>query len=360
MSFGFRVRAWCSVVAAVALGSGAPGFTAAAPNPMQLTQIDEKAWLQGVRDKLSVRLKVAPDELRFSPGKKLAALVSELPTPPPRGRRAAPRRAYRIVVVDLEGNQRAGFRAASVPTTDDPPRDLRFLDEDRLVYEVALPPPPPVAPVAKAASPITTRTHGAARGKRKPPKAAAGGGRQGAPKGRPARNVPAPSPAPSVAAGPAGSIATDEPAPPRRLFIIQPVARRSRPIRCDGVRFAFSPRHDHLAFVAGKPAATFVAVDGKPVYPRQGRTDVISDPAWSPDGIALALLERRANGAQRLVLVADHDNPTGDTNWDLPPTLVLTGAHVFWVGADKLVVGKSLTSPLFTTSFEVQRPQETR
>src|SRR6185295_4329260 len=81
------------------------------------------------------------------------------------------------------------------------------------------------------------------------------------------------------------------PGPPPRLFIIQPIAPRARPIRCQGVHFAFSREKDRLAFVAGKAEAAFVAVDGAQVYPRRGRTIVASAPAWSKDGRSLAFLE---------------------------------------------------------------------
>jgi hypothetical protein len=143
---------------------------------------------------------------------------------------------------------------------------------------------------------------------------------------------------------------------PRRLFVIQPVSRRSRPIRCDGVRFAFTARQDHLAFVSGTPSAGFVSVDGVKVYPRRGSTFVASDPAWSRDGMAVAFVETPTAARPRLVLLAEYDNPTGDTAWDLPASSPLDGVRVFWSGTSRLVVGKTALHPLFAASFTKQRP----
>ena len=76
---------------------------------------------------------------------------------------------------------------------------------------------------------------------------------------------------------------------------------------------------------------TFVAVDGGQIYPRRGRTIVASAPAWSKDGHSLAFLEAPADRAARLVLVAEVDNPTGDTTWDLPPTTPLSSRIVIFL-----------------------------
>ncbi len=122
-----------------------------------------------------------------------------------------------------------------------------------------------------------------------------------------------------------------------------------------GVHFTFSREHDHLAFVMGTPAAAFVAVDGGQIYPRRGRTIVVSAPAWSKDGHSLAFLEAPADRPERLVLVAEVDNATGDTTWELPPTTPLDGAGVFWAATGKLVVGKTSMRPVFSASFMKDR-----
>jgi hypothetical protein len=151
-------------------------------------------------------------------------------------------------------------------------------------------------------------------------------------------------------------LAKVDPPLPARLFIIQPVERRQRRLRCEGVRFSFTPQRDHLVFVAGKPEAGFVSVDGVQVYPRRGRAIIATDPSWSKDGRSLAFVETPADAKPRLVLLAEFDNPTGDTTWDLPPAAGVDGARVYWSGASKLVVGKSATHPLFSTSFVKEKP----
>ena len=140
--------------------------------------------------------------------------------------------------------------------------------------------------------------------------------------------------------------------------MIQPVGRRARPIRCEGLRFAFTGKHDRVAFVAGKPEAAFVSVNGVQVYPRRGRSIIPSELAWSKDGYALAFLETPARKPARLVLLAATDNPREDVTWELPASLPLEGARVTWARAGKLVVGKTGAKPLFTASFARQDATE--
>ena len=83
---------------------------------------------------------------------------------------------------------------------------------------------------------------------------------------------------------------------------------------------------------------------------------VASAPAWSKDGRSLAFIEARATEPARLVLVAELDNPTGDTTWELPPAANTDGALVFWAGSEKLVVGKTQMRPVFSASFTKERP----
>ena len=204
-------------------------------------------------------------------------------------------------MVDVLGQKRGQFRAVTARGSNEPPKDLRFLTDDRLIYE------------AVEANKRPSRPQ---RARKKP--------------ARPG---------------------SDSTAAPKRLFVIQPIARRARPIRCAGVRFAFTERHDRVAFVAGKPGAAFVAVNGVQVYPRRGRSTIPSDLAWSRDGLALAFLETPPRKPARLVLLAATDNPREDVTWDLPPATSLEGARVFWARSGKLVVGKTSTTPLFTASF---------
>ena len=99
-----------------------------------------------------------------------------------------------------------------------------------------------------------------------------------------------------------------------------------------------------------------MAVDGAQVYPRRGRAAVASAPAWSKDGRSLAFLEVPAGRPARLVMLAELDNATGDTTWDLPPAASTDGALVFWAGSDKLVVGRTQLRPVFSASFTKEAP----
>jgi hypothetical protein len=281
---------------------------------MQMKEVTEKQWLAATRQKLAERLKVEPAELRLSPSKRLVACVRPIPPPGKKPPRHPPPRRYQIVVVDPEGARRAVFPTVALPGSDEPPKDFRFFTEDRLIYEVVQPPPPPPPPPPRK-RPRRPRT--------------------------PVSHTPPP-----------------EPPLPHRLIVLQPVERRQRQIRCDGVRFAFTGQHDHFAFVGGKPEAAFVAVDGAQVYPRRGRTVIASDPAWSKDGGSLAFVETPPAGKPpRLVMLAEVGNPTGDTTWDLPPSTPVDGVRVLWSGASKLVVAKTPTHPLFSASFVREKPR---
>ena len=308
----------------------APVRPAFDPNKgLEASFVTEKAWLQSVKDKLSARLKVEPELLRFSAAKQWAAFVrSPPPEPPPakpprRPRKPRPRR-HEIIVVDMEGRPHAQFRPITAKGSDEPPKDLRFLSETKLVYEVVSPPPEetPAKPAPK----------------RKP-------------RGRAKVKAPPKPQAPDAWAG-----------LPRRLFVVQPFVpprgSKARPLRCEGVHFEFTGKKDHLAYVTGKPDAAYVAVDGEQVYPRKGRTQIVSEPTWSRDGQSLAFLEARPAGPVRLVLLAQFDNATGDVNWNLPDSAKLNGARVFWAGPSKLVVGKTVMQPVFAARFQKESPKE--
>jgi hypothetical protein len=323
-------RPWliCALVVFTSAAGAAPPDaqrpTAADPfGDVGFKEVNEKDWLAGIREKIAAQEKVEPTDLRLSPGLLRAAYVRSPPVVPVKPGRKAPPRRHLIVVVDNQGRRLATFRPVVAPKSDEPPKDLRFLNEDKLVYEVVAPPPPPPPPPPK----VKTRGKG---------------------KARPAAHAKKPPPPPAPA---------PPPGPPPRTFVIQPIEPRARPIKCVGIHFAFTRERDRLAFVAGKPPATFVAVDGAQVYPRRGRGAIASAPAWSKDGRSLAFLEAPASGPTRLVLVAELDNPTGDTTWDLPPTANTEGALVYWAGADKLVVGKTPMRPIFSTSFTKELPR---
>jgi hypothetical protein len=312
--------------------------TAADPfGDVGFSEVNTKEWLAGLREKLAQQEKVPPGELQVSPGMLRVAYVRSpaVVTPTKPRRRPTPRR-HEIVVVDNQGQRVASFRAVAARVGDEPPKDLRFLSEEKLVYEVVAPPPGETSGVLtpnRTTNPKLKRAVPARRPKR-------------------ARALKA-----TLHAAPTATPALPTtPPPPTRLFVIQPLAPRAKPIRCEGVRFTFSRDRDRLAFVAGPPEAAFVAVDGAQLYPRHGRTAIASAPVWSKDGHSLAFLEVPAGTPARLVLVAELDNATGDTTWDLPPAAPLEGAGVFWAGSGKLVVGKTPTRPIFSSSFTKESP----
>jgi hypothetical protein len=317
-----------------------PATTAAAPpadpfGDVGFKEVTEKDWMAGIREKVSQQQKVDPAEVRLSPGRLRAAFVRSPPAlvPTRPGQRARPR-LHQIVVVDNQGQRVSAFRPITAAHSDEPPKDLRFLSEDRLVYEVVAPAPPEAAP-----APSKAVTRGAT------------GARQGKSRGRATARTAAKK---STREPPT---AAPEKLPLARLFVIQPIAPGARPIRCTGFHFAFTRERDRLAFVSGQAAeSTFVSVDGVQVYPRRGRTAVSSAPVWSKDGRSLAFLESPSARPTRLVLLAEFDNPTGDTTWDLPPTTSIEGTLVFWAGSGKLLVGKTAMRPVFSASFTKEAP----
>ena len=288
------------VVAAAASGeaSARSGTVPADPAPeMGMRELRTKDWFRQVQEKLSIRYQVEVAQLRFSaPPPRLAAFVRG-PAPPAskKARTVRPRR-HDIVVVDVEGQKRGQFRAVTARGSDEPPKDLRFLRDDRLIYEAIEPPPPPPRP---------TRGRNNNNNRKKVTM--------------------------TVKVKPPARVAVAE--TPKRLFIIQPVARRARPIRCEGVHFTFGPRNDRLAFVAGTPERAFVSVDGAQVYPRRkkDRTVITGEPVWSKDGYGLAFLETPKARPGRLVLLANYESPREDVSWDLPPDADLEGARVILV-----------------------------
>jgi hypothetical protein len=105
-----------------------------------------------------------------------------------------------------------------------------------------------------------------------------------------------------------------------------------------------------VAYLAGDAKRQRLFADGEAAYPRRGWTTIQGDAAWSPDGASLALIESGAH--PRLVVLVEFDNPSGDNTWPLPPEAAVDSSlHVYWAGQGKLVVGPSLTKPLFATSF---------
>jgi hypothetical protein len=298
--------------------------------------VSEQEWREQTKKKLADRWKVTPADLLFSPNQSLLAFVQAPPVrvykkPPKR----PPTRIFSIVVIDAEGKRQNIFRPVAQRGVNEPPKDLHFLGDEQLVYEVVFPPPQPATAAKRpAVKPKRSKETSKETGKGT----------------RPAAKAKEP---------PATQVSLEPLDRPTRLFIVQPLRRRARALRCEGVRFTFTERKDRMAYVAGKPGTEFVSVNGVQIHPRKrgGRTGIASDLAWSKDGMALAFVEAKPAGGAQLVLLADVDNPTGDTTWDLPPSANLDGLRVFWPNAHTLIVGRSLGKPVFSTSFEMVRPQ---
>jgi hypothetical protein len=239
---------------------------------------------------VAAKLGVASAEFKWSPGRTSYAVA------------VAPRKdagsgaRYQLAVFGTTGQQRAEVAAARPGVVE----DLRFLGESRLVYRIA----PPARPPEKRA----TRTK------------------------------------------PTGKKKTH--AAPTTLYVIQPFAPITNPTACEGRSFTFSRNGDHVAWVAGEPGREWLGADGVQVYPRAGVTTIQGEPAWSPDGRSLALIEGGAK--PNLVVLVEVDNPHGDNIWPLPPDATNPTLRVFWAGAGRLVVGHEITRPVFSTSFRRQ------
>jgi hypothetical protein len=271
---------------------------------------------------IAASLKVDSADLTWSPSHTV--FVVALAPEPAAGeadadpRAATPRAPHRLVAYDAGGDKRGEFEALR----PGPISELRFLDDERLVYLVPPPPPPPAARSGR---------HGKPRRK---------GARRGAP--------------PAAARTATGTKAAAAAARPTTMYAIQPLRQGAPPVMCEGRRFVFSPKGDHLAWVAGEPAREYVAADGAQVYPRDGVTTIQNEPAWSNDGVSLALIE--GGDSPRLVVLVEFDNPSGDNSWPLPPAAIDPSLRVYWAGASRLVVGHDLTKPVFATSFTRAAP----
>ena len=125
----------------------APVRPAFDPNKgLETTHLTEKAWLQAVKDKLSARLKVEPERCGSRPPssgrRSCAARRPSRRRKRPSGARASPAPAgTRSSWSTWRGGPHAHFRPITAKGSDEPPKDLRFLSEDKLVYEVVSPPP---------------------------------------------------------------------------------------------------------------------------------------------------------------------------------------------------------------------------
>ena len=303
---------------------------------VETVHMSEKAWMANLRADLGRALGVKPEAVMFSPTRQWAAALDG---PPEDAAVKGPRR-YRIVVADIAGRRKRVFAALRFGKSEEPPKNLRFLDEERLVYE-ALPAPEESEPEGKAGktSGKKAKKAGGKSSRRAGGKKAAHNGRKSA-KSRKA----------AAKAAKADEIVV--PDFPVRLFVIQPVTGRARPIRCEGTRLMFNPARDRLAYLVGQPSKAYLAVNGKRVYPRRGKTQIGSALAWSEDGTSIAFVEHAKNGP-RLVLVAEPSAAEGQAQWPLPADAELEDARVVWRDGNQLLVRRPGGKPVFTTSVGV-------
>jgi hypothetical protein len=236
---------------------------------------------------VATKLGVASAGFKWSPGRTSYAAA----IPPKEGAGNGAR--YQLAVFGTAGQQRAEVAAARPGVVE----DLRFLGESRLVYRIAPPARPPDRRATRTKPTGKKKTHAA----------------------------------------------------PTTLYVIQPFAPITVPTACEGRGFTFSPSGDHVAWVAGEPGREWLGADGVQVYPRAGATTIQGEPAWSPDGRSLAMIEGGAN--PKLVVLVEFDNPHGDNSWPLPAEATDPSLRVFWAGVGRLVVGHEITKPVFSTSF---------
>lgn len=118
-----------------------------------------------------------------------------------------------------------------------------------------------------------------------------------------------------------------------------------------GSDFVWDARHRHVAFLSGRPGQQALVVDGRNVWPRAGVTRLHGDPVWSADGHGVAIVDA-GNGAPRLVVLVEYDDPAGDLTWPVPREALAPGLRVFWASDSKVVIGESALKPKFAAGWE--------
>jgi hypothetical protein len=118
-----------------------------------------------------------------------------------------------------------------------------------------------------------------------------------------------------------------------------------------GMGFTWDPQHHHVAFLVGKPGQQALVVDGKNVWPRAGVSRLHGEPVWSSDGHGIALVDE-GNGAPRLVVLVEFDDPQGDLTWPVPRDALAPGLRIYWATESKVVIGESSLKPKFAAGWE--------
>ncbi|HXI57067.1 MAG TPA: hypothetical protein VNO55_13460, partial [Polyangia bacterium] len=283
-----------------------PRVASHAPRPTPVTPVETPAPIIEVAaaeppppspvDLVVTALGVDKDALVWSPARKTFAVVVPVVAPSGVKAKAISRKSPRpvhatIAVYAPTGDRLASFRAVG----PGPVSELRYLGEDRLFYQV-----PGAQVPGKTRPPLRRQPHGV--------------------------SLPV-----SLRHG------------------IQPLKPGVAPVACSGWEFVFSPAGDHVAWLSGDAKRQRLFADGQPVYPRRGWTTLQGQPAWSQDGVSLAAIENGLH--RRLVVLVEFDNPSGDNTWPLPIEANDPSLHVYWAGPGKLVVGPSLTRPVFAVSY---------
>ncbi|HET6281737.1 MAG TPA: hypothetical protein VFH73_12245 [Polyangia bacterium] len=91
-----------------------------------------------------------------------------------------------------------------------------------------------------------------------------------------------------------------------------------------------------------------VFVNGVRVFPAGAAVYLLEPPTFRGDGGAVAWLER-AGRETRLVVVPELGQRTEPLPWSLPT--VSTGDHVFWAGANRVVIGPEVLAPRAVASW---------
>jgi hypothetical protein len=118
-----------------------------------------------------------------------------------------------------------------------------------------------------------------------------------------------------------------------------------------GSQFTWDRAHHHVAFVVGRAGQQALVVDGKNVWPRRGLSNIHGEPVWSNDGHGIAFVDE-GNGAPKLVVLVEYDDPQGDLTWPVPPQALAPGLHVFWATDSKVIIGEEKLKPKFAAGWE--------
>jgi hypothetical protein len=118
-----------------------------------------------------------------------------------------------------------------------------------------------------------------------------------------------------------------------------------------GSEFIWDREHRHVAFLTGAPGKQALVVDGKNVWPRTGLSRLHGEPSWSSDGHGVAIVDE-ANGAPKLVVCVEYDDPQGDLSWPVPRDALAPGLKVFWASDSKVIIGESSLKPKFAAGWE--------